>query len=192
MRCDVSIESEVVGVFRRVVHDLGPIRTFVNNAGTLHRAARFDEIELERLQEVVAVNLVGAFVAAREAVRHMSTRHGGAGGSIVNVSSAAAYLGSPNEYVDYAATKGAVDTMTIGLAREVATEGIRVNAVRPGLIHTDIHELSGIERRVDRLAPTVPMRRGGTAAEVAEVILWLASDAASYVTGALVDCTGGR
>jgi NAD(P)-dependent dehydrogenase (short-subunit alcohol dehydrogenase family) len=192
IRCDVSVESDVIEAFEQTVRALGSIRTFVNNAGTLHRAARLDEFEIDRLQEIVAVNVVGAFVAAREAVRHMSTRHGGNGGAIVNVSSAASYLGSPNEYVDYAATKGAVDTMTIGLAKEVATEGIRVNAVRPGLIYTDIHALSGIENRVDKLAPNVPMQRGGQADEVAEVILWLASDAASYVTGTLVNCSGGR
>jgi NAD(P)-dependent dehydrogenase (short-subunit alcohol dehydrogenase family) len=192
VRCDVSNESDVIEAFERSVGELGPLRVFVNNAGTLHRAARLDEIELERLREVVAVNFVGAFVAARQAIRHMSTRHGGLGGAIVNVSSAASYLGSPNEFVDYAATKGAIDTMTIGLAKEVATESVRVNAVRPGLIHTAIHELSGIEHRVDRLAANVPMQRGGRADEVAEVILWLASDAASYVTGTLIDCTGGR
>ncbi|HEY5662741.1 MAG TPA: SDR family oxidoreductase [Ilumatobacter sp.] len=192
VRADMAVEHDVIALFDRTVRELGPIAVFVNNAGTLHRAARLDEFDLERLQEVVAVNVVGAIVAAREAVRRMSTRHGGQGGSIVNVSSAASYLGSPNEYVDYAATKGAIDSMTIGLAKEVATEGLRVNAVRPGLIYTDIHERSGIERRVDRLAPNVPMRRGGQAGEVAEVILWLASDAASYVTGTLVNCSGGR
>jgi len=192
IRCDVSIESDVVEAFDRGVAELGPISVFVNNAGTLHRAARLDQFDLERLREIVAVNFVGAFIAARQAVRHMSTLHGGLGGSIVNVSSAASYLGSPNEFIDYAATKGAVDTMTIGLAKEVATEGIRVNAVRPGLIYSDIHDLSGIERRVEKLAPSVPMRRGGQAEEVAEVIMWLASDAASYVTGALINCSGGR
>lgn len=190
--CDVAVETDVIAAFERTVGELGPIRSFVNNAGTLHRAARLDEMEIGRLEEIVAVNVVGALVAARQAVRHMSTRHGGAGGAIVNVSSAASYLGSPNEFIDYAATKGAIDTMTIGLAKEVATEGIRVNAVRPGLIHTDIHALSGIEGRVDQLSPNVPMQRGGEAGEVAEVILWLASDAAGYVTGALVNCSGGR
>ena len=189
---DVAVEADVVEGFRRTTDELGSIRAFVNNAGTLHRAARLDEFDVERLREVVAVNVVGAFVAAREAVRHMSTRHGGAGGAIVNVSSAASYLGSPNEYIDYAATKGAIDTMTIGLSKEVATEGIRVNAVRPGLIYTDIHGLSGIEDRVDKLAPNVPMQRGGRADEVAEAIVWLASEAASYITGTLVNCSGGR
>ena len=192
VRADVAAESDVVALFETVVAEFGRIDIVVNNAGVLHRAARLDEFEIERLQEVVAVNVVGAIVVAREAVRRMSTRHGGPGGAIVNVSSAASYLGSPNEFIDYAATKGAVDSMTIGLAKEVATEGIRVNAVRPGLIHTDIHALSGIEDRVGKLAPNVPMQRGGTADEVAEVIMWLASDAASYVTGTLVNCSGGR
>lgn len=192
VRCDVAIESEIEGLFELATERLGPIRVFVNNAGILHRAARLDEMELDRLESVVAVNVVGAMLAAREAVRRMSTAHGGSGGAIVNVSSAASYLGSPNEFIDYAATKGAIDTMTIGLAKEVAGEGIRVNAVRPGLIHTDIHERSGIERRVDTLAVHVPMQRGGHADEVAETILWLASDAASYVTGTLVNCSGGR
>lgn len=192
VRADVAREEDVVRLFERATVELRPIASFVNNAGTLHRAARLDEMELDRLRDVVAVNVVGAFVAAREAVRRMSTRHGGTGGSIVNVSSAASYLGSPNEYIDYAATKGALDTMTIGLAKEVATEGIRVNAVRPGLIYTDIHDLSGIENRVDVLAPNVPMQRGGRPDEVAEAILWLASDAASYVTGTFVNCSGGR
>lgn len=192
IRCDVAIEAEVIAAFDRVTDRFGALDAVVVNAGTLHRAARVDEFEIERLQEVVAVNVVGAIVTAREAVRRMSTRHGGRGGSIVTVSSAASYLGSPNEYVDYAATKGAVDTLTIGLAKEVATEGIRVNAVRPGLIYTAIHDRSGIEGRVDRLAQGVPMQRGGQVDEVAETILWLASDAASYVTGTLVNCSGGR
>ena len=192
VRCDVAVESDVVGFFDETVEAVGTPDVFVNNAGTLHRAARLEDMEIDRLREVVAVNVVGAFVAAREAVRRMSTQRGGRGGAIVNVSSAAAYLGSPNEYVDYAATKGALDTMTIGLAQELAADGIRVNAVRPGLIHTEIHQRSGIENRVDRLSVNVPMQRGGTADEVAETILWLASGAASYVTGALVNCSGGR
>lgn len=192
LRADVAVESEVVTAFRTTVDQLGPLATFVNNAGTLHTASRLDEFSIERINEVVAVNIVGAFIAAREAVRHLSTRHGGQGGSIVNVSSAASYLGSPNEFIDYAATKGAIDTMTIGLAKEVATEGIRVNAVRPGLIRTDIHDLSGVEDRVGKLVSGVPMQRAGEADEVAEVILWLASSAASYLTGTLVNCSGGR
>ncbi|HSJ91881.1 MAG TPA: SDR family oxidoreductase [Ilumatobacter sp.] len=192
VRADVAEESEVVAFFDAAVDEFGRIDVVVNNAGILHRAARLDEFTVQRLQEVVAVNVVGAIIVAREAVRRMSTRHGGFGGAIVNVSSAASYLGSPNEFIDYAATKGAVDSMTIGLAKEVAAEGIRVNAVRPGLILTDIHESSGIEDRVGKLAPNVPMQRGGTAVEVAETILWLASDAASYITGTLVNCSGGR
>jgi len=189
---DVAVESDVIGLFDACLATLGSVDVFVNNAGTLHRAARLDEFDIERLRDVVAVNVVGAIVAAREAVRRMSTRHGGNGGSIVNVSSAAAYLGSPNEYIDYAATKGAIDSMTIGLSKEVASEGIRVNAVRPGLIYTDIHAKSGIVDRVGKLAPGTPMQRGGQPDEVAEAILWLASDAASYVTGAFVNTTGGR
>jgi NAD(P)-dependent dehydrogenase (short-subunit alcohol dehydrogenase family) len=191
-QCDVSVEADVVELFERTTVELGSIGAFVNNAGMLHRAGRLDEFDIGRLQEVVAVNVVGAIVAAREAVRRMSTRHGGRGGAIVNVSSAAAYLGSPGEFIDYAASKGAIDTMTIGLAKEVATEGIRVNAVRPGLILTEIHRLAGDPDRVGRLASTVPMQRGGTPDEVAETILWLASDAAGYVTGTLVNCSGGR
>lgn len=192
IRADVGREDDVIDLFGRCREALGAPTVVVNNAGILHRAARLDEMDVGRLTEVMAVNVIGAMLVAREAVRTMSTRHGGAGGAIVNVSSAASYLGSPNEFIDYAATKGALDTVTIGLAKEVAEEGIRVNAVRPGLIHTDIHASSGIVDRVDRLAPNVPMRRGGTAEEVAEVILWLGSDAASYVTGALVNCSGGR
>ena len=192
IRTDVAAEAEVVSFFDEAVGRLGGLDVFVNNAGTLHRAARLDEFEIDRLEEVFAINVIGAFVAAREAVRRMSTRHGGSGGTIVNVSSAAAYLGSPNEFIDYAATKGAIDTMTIGLAKEVAREGIRVNAVRPGLIHTDIHDLSGIDDRVGKLQDNIPMGRGGTADEVAETILWLAAGASSYITGALLDCSGGR
>lgn len=192
IRCDVAIEDDVVALFDETERQIGVPRVFVNNAGILHRTSRLDGMEIERLREVVAVNVVGALVGAREAVRRMSTRHGGAGGAIVNVSSAASYLGSPDEFIDYAATKGAIDTMTIGLAKEVATEGIRVNAVRPGLIETDIHASAGVPDRVERLAGNVPMQRGGTADEVAEAIIWLASDAAGYVTGTFVNCAGGR
>ncbi len=191
-RCDVAIESEVVAFFDETTERLGVPKVFVNNAGILHQMSRLDGMDIERLREVVAVNVVGALVGAREAVRRMSTRHGGVGGAIVNVSSAASYLGSPDEFIDYAATKGAMDTMTIGLAKEVAMEGIRVNGVRPGLIETEIHASSGMPDRVERLAGDVPMRRGGSAGEVAEAILWLASDAASYVTGTFVNCAGGR
>ncbi len=189
---DMSVEDDVLALFAVSAETLGPPRVVVNNAGVLHRQARLDTFTAERLHEVVAVNVIGAILVAREAVRAMSTGRGGVGGSIVNVSSAASYLGSPNEFIDYAATKGAMDTMTIGLAKEVATEGVRVNAVRPGLIRTEIHADSGEASRVERLAPQVPMQRGGGADEVAEAILWLASEQASYVTGALLDVTGGR
>jgi NAD(P)-dependent dehydrogenase (short-subunit alcohol dehydrogenase family) len=192
VRADVAVEADVVALFEAAEREFGRLDVLVNNAGILHRASPLADIGVDRLREVLAVNVIGAFVAAREAVRRMSTRRGGSGGSIVNVSSAASYLGSPNEFVDYAATKGALDTMTVGLAKEVAREGIRVNAVRPGLIRTDIHELSGIEDRIGTLQGNVPMGRGGTPDEVAEAILWLAGDAASYVTGTFVDCSGGR
>lgn len=192
VRSDVAVERDVVMLFDRTIEEFGRVDVLVNNAGILHRAAPLAEFEVDRLEEVVRVNVLGAFVAAREAVRRMSTRLGGAGGAIVNVSSAASYLGSPNEFIDYAATKGALDTMTIGLAKEVASEGIRVNGVRPGLIETDIHASSGIDDRIARHAPNVPMQRGGHPDEVAEAICWLASDAASYVTGTFVDVSGGR
>lgn len=192
VRADVGVEADVVELFDRAVDEFGHVDVLVNNAGILHRAAPLATFEIERLEEVVRVNVIGAFVAAREAVRRMSTRLGGVGGSIVNVSSAASYLGSPNEFIDYAATKGALDTMTIGLAKEVASEGIRVNGVRPGLIETDIHASSGIVDRIARHVPNVPMQRGGHPTEVAEAICWLASDAASYVTGTFVDVSGGR
>lgn len=192
VRADVAEEEQVVTMFDAVERELGPVGVLVNNAGILHRQARFDEMELDRWREVVDVNVIGAFVCAREAVRRMSIRHGGDGGTIVNVSSAAARLGSPTEYVDYAATKGAIDTLTIGLGKEVAAEGIRVNAVRPGVIHTEIHASGGEPGRVERVAPTVPLGRGGTAEEVARAIMWLASDDASYVTATVLDVTGGR
>ena len=192
VQADVSDDRQVIDLFEETEAELGPLTVLVNNAGILHPAARLDTFSVERLREVVDVNIIGAFLCAREAVRRMSTEHGGGGGSIVNVSSAASYLGSPNEFIDYAATKGAMDTMTIGLAREVAAEGIRVNAVRPGLIDTEIHASAGIPDRVERLAGNIPMQRGGTAEEVASLILYLASDAASYVTGTLVNVSGGR
>ncbi len=192
VKADVSDEREVVDLFEETEAELGPLTVLVNNAGILHTRSRLDEFSVERLREVVDVNIIGAFLCAREAVRRMSTRHGGEGGAIVNVSSAASYLGSANEFIDYAATKGAMDTMTIGLAVEVAGEGIRVNAVRPGLIDTEIHASSGVPDRVAQLAHNVPMQRGGTAEEVASLILYLASDAAGYVTGSLVNVSGGR
>jgi NAD(P)-dependent dehydrogenase (short-subunit alcohol dehydrogenase family) len=171
---------------------LGPVRALVNNAGIVDGRARVDEMTAQRLQRMFTVNAVGPFLCAGEAVRRMSTRHGGAGGSIVNVSSAASRLGSPGQYVDYAASKGAIDTMTVGLAREVAQEGIRVNAVRPGLIATGIHASGGEPDRVQRLEHEIPMRRGGRPEEVAATIAWLCSTEASYVTGALLDVSGGR
>lgn len=192
VQADISDEAQVIDLFEETEAELGPLTVLVNNAGILHSAARLDTYSAERLREVVDVNVIGAFLCAREAVRRLSTEHGGAGGAIVNVSSAASYLGSANEFIDYAATKGAMDTMTIGLAKEVATEGIRVNAVRPGLIETEIHASAGIPDRVERLAGNVPMQRGGSAEEVASLILYLASDEASYVTGALVNVSGGR
>jgi len=191
-QADVSSETDVVRLFKAVDDTCGRVTALVNNAGMLEAQMRVDEMDSGRLTRVFAANVVGTMICCREAVRRMSTRHGGTGGVIVNLSSAAARLGSPGEYVDYAAAKAAVDTLTLGLAREVGDEGVRVNAVRPGLIHTEIHASGGEPNRIARLASTVPMKRGGTAEEVASSILWLVSDEASYVTGAIVDVTGGR
>ncbi len=189
---DVASESDVLRLFEVADRRFGRLTALVNNAGILEHHMRVDQMSLGRLQRVMATNVVGAILCAREAVKRMSTRHGGVGGAIVNVSSMAAKLGSPNEYVDYAASKGAVDAMTIGLAKEVAAEGIRVNAVRPGVIYTDIHASGGEPDRVDRIKSAVPMQRGGTADEVARAILWLLSDEASYSTGTFIDVSGGR
>jgi NAD(P)-dependent dehydrogenase (short-subunit alcohol dehydrogenase family) len=189
---DVAVVGAVRRLFDTTVDELGPPTVVVNNAGILHPQARLDAFTYERLRAVFDVNVIGAFLCAREAVLRMSTRHGGAGGAIVNVSSAASYLGSPDEFIDYAASKGAIDTLTIGLAKEVGGEGIRVNAVRPGLIDTEIHASSGEPGRAERLAANVPMHRVGMADEVAATILWLASTEASYVNGAIVNCSGGR
>ncbi len=189
---DMSSEEDVVNLFKTSDAELGVLKVLVNNAGVIDVQSRVEDYTLERLQRMFATNITGVFLCAREAVRRMSTKRGGAGGAIVNVSSAAARLGGPNEYVDYAASKGAMDSMTIGLSKEVATEGIRVNAVRPGLIYTDIHASGGEPGRVDRLKEGVPMQRGGEPEEVARVILWLASDDSSYTTGSLVECSGGR
>jgi NAD(P)-dependent dehydrogenase (short-subunit alcohol dehydrogenase family) len=192
VQADVSIESDVVRLFDSCEQELGRPRALVNNAGVLEAQMRFEHMPVDRWQRVLATNVIGSFLCAREAVRRMSTRHGGSGGAIVNLSSGAARLGSPGEYVDYAASKGAIDTMTVGLAKEVAADGIRVNAVRAGLIYTQMHDSGGEPGRVDRLKETVPMRRGGTPEEVAEAVLWLLSDAASYVTGSIIDVSGGR
>lgn len=192
VQVDVSVATEVAALFARVDDDLGAIGALINNAGIVARKSRVDEMSAERLERMMAVNVIGAFLCAGEAVRRMSTAHGGAGGVIVNVSSAASRLGSAGEYVDYAASKGAIDTMTLGLAREVAAEGIRVNAVRPGIIDTDIHARGGQPDRVDRVGPLVPMQRAGRPTEVADTIAWLCSASASYVTGALIDVSGGR
>jgi NAD(P)-dependent dehydrogenase (short-subunit alcohol dehydrogenase family) len=192
VQADVAVETDVISMFDAVERDLGPVGVLVNNAGILHQQMRFEDMSLDRWRALFDVNVLGAFLCAREAVRRMSTRHGGAGGAIVNVSSASSYLGSPGEHVDYAASKAALDTMTIGLGKEVAADGIRVNAVRPGIIRTDIHASGGEPGRVDRVAPSVPMLRGGEPIEVARTIMWLASDEASYITGTVVNCTGGR
>jgi NAD(P)-dependent dehydrogenase (short-subunit alcohol dehydrogenase family) len=189
---DSADEGAVISLFAVVDRQLGPVDALVNNAGIVGRSCRVEEITADDVSRVFAVNVTGCFTAAREAVKRMSTRHGGRGGAIVNISSAAARLGSPGEFVHYAASKGAIDTFTTGLAREVADEGIRVNAVRPGMIDTEIHASSGTPERVARIIPTVPMKRIGTPEEVAQTILWLLSDQASYVTGAIVDVAGGR
>jgi NAD(P)-dependent dehydrogenase (short-subunit alcohol dehydrogenase family) len=189
---DVAREADVVHVFDEAEARLGPATALVNNAGILERQTRLDDMEAARFERVFATNITGAFLCAREAVRRMSTRHGGAGGAIVNVSSMASRLGSPGEYVDYAASKGAIDSLTIGLAKEVAGEGIRVNAVRPGVIYTEIHASGGEPGRVERVKAAVPMQRGGRPDEVARAILWLLSDEASYSTGTFIDVSGGR
>lgn len=189
---DVAVEADVNRLFQTCDEAFGPVSALVNNAGVVDIKARVDEMSAARLQRMFAVNVFGTMLCAREAVRRMSTTHGGAGGAIVNVSSAASRIGSPGEYVDYAAAKGAVDVFTIGLAKEVATEGIRVNAVRPGIVHTEIHASGGQPDRIDRIAPFVPMQRGGQPEEIAHAVLWLLSDEASYTTGALLDVAGGR
>ncbi|HXS54103.1 MAG TPA: SDR family oxidoreductase [Usitatibacter sp.] len=189
---DVAREADVLRLFEACESELGPLAALVNNAGVLERHMRVDEMSVERLERVFATNIVGSFLCAREAVRRMSTRRGGKGGGIVNVSSVAASLGSPHEYVDYAASKGAIDTFTVGLAREVAAEGIRVNAVRPGVIYTEIHASGGEPGRVDRVKAGVPMQRGGEPEEVARAILWLLSEESTYCTGAILDVSGGR
>lgn len=191
-RADVAEPAEVMDLFHAVAARFGRLDGFVNNAGIVDQTARLDEMSNERLERMFRVNTLGAVVAAREAVRRLSTRHGGQGGAIVNISSMAAVLGSPSQYVDYAASKGAIDTLTVGLAREVAGEGVRVNAIRPGIIDTEIHASGGLPDRARDLAPTIPMQRPGTAEEVAESVLFLLSPQASYITGAVLNVSGGR
>ncbi|UUQ64616.1 SDR family oxidoreductase [Pseudomonas fuscovaginae UPB0736] len=192
VRADVSDEDEVIQLFQRVDAELGRVTALVNNAGTVGHTSRVDEMSEFRMLQTLKTNVLGPMLCAKHAVLRMSPRHGGQGGSIVNVSSAAARLGSANEYVDYAASKGALDTFTLGLSKELASEGIRVNAVRPGFIHTEFHALSGDPDRVSKLEPGIPMGRGGRAEEVAEGIIWLLSDKASYTTGTFLDLAGGR
>lgn len=189
---DISKEAEVERLFSRIDAELGRITALVNNAGILERQARLEEMDAARIERVFATNVAGSFICTREAIRRMARSRGGSGGAIVNVSSMAARLGSPNEYIDYAASKGALETMTIGLAREIAHEGIRVNAVRPGLIDTEMHASGGEPGRIERLKSSVPLQRGGTAEEVARAILWLLSDEASYTTGSFIDVSGGK
>ena len=192
IQADVGDEAQVKHLFAQVDAQLGRLSGFVNNAGVLDVAARVDELQWARLERMMRINVIGAIFCAREAVLRMSTKHGGQGGAIVNLSSVAARMGAPGQYVDYAASKGAIDTFNLGLSKEVAAEGIRVNAVRPGIIDTDIHASGGIPDRAQQMAPMVPMLRPGSADEVAQAIVWLLSDAASYVSGANVDVTGGR
>ena len=189
---DVALEQDVVRLFETVDRELGRVTALVNNAGILERQTRLEGIDAARLNRIFATNVTGTFLCSREAVRRMSTKHGGEGGGIVNVSSRASQIGSPGEYLDYAASKGAVDSLTVGLAKEVAEEGIRVNAVRPGFIYTDMHASGGEPNRVDRVKEFAPMKRGGKTGEVASAILWLLSEEASYTTGAFIDVSGGR
>lgn len=189
---DVASETDVIRLFNVVDDQLGIVTALVNNAGILEQQMRVETMDAARLNRIFVTNITSAFLCAREAVKRMSTHHGGRGGAIVNVSSGASRLGSPGEYVDYAASKGAIDTLTIGLSKEVAGEGIRVNAVRPGFIYTDIHASGGEPDRVERVKEFIPMKRGGQAIEVANAILWLLSDDASYTTGSFIDTTGGK
>lgn len=191
VKCDVGVEADILHLFKKA-DSFGRLGALVNNAGVVDKTARVDEMSAARLMHMMNINVVGSILCAREAVKRMSTNHGGAGGVIVNISSVAATLGSPGLYVDYAASKGAIDTFTVGLAREVASEGIRVNAIRPGLIDTDIHASGGEPDRAHRLAHMVPMKRVGTADEIANAVIWLMSDEASYVTGTIFDVSGGR
>jgi NAD(P)-dependent dehydrogenase (short-subunit alcohol dehydrogenase family) len=191
-QANVGVESEVMAMYAAIDREFGRLDALVNNAGILEQQSDVADMSRERWQRILDINVIGSFLCAREAIRRMSTLHGGQGGAIVNLSSRAADLGAAHEYVDYAASKGAIDAMTIGLAKEVGDQGIRVNAVKPGLIYTDIHAGSGEAGRVDRLKTGVPMQRGGLPVEVAESILWLLSDASSYTTGSFIDVSGGR
>lgn len=192
VQADVADEAQILTMFEKVDAKLGRLSALVNNAGVVDQTERVDGMSVERLKRMFDINVIGSFVCAREAVKRMSTRYGGEGGGIVNVSSAASRLGSPGQYVDYAAAKGAIDVFTIGLAKEVAAEGIRVNAVRPGIIDTEIHASGGLPNRVRDVTPQVPMQRAGTAEEVAESIVWLLSEKSGYTSGALLDIAGGR
>ena len=192
VQADVADETQVLHMFEAIDREFGRLDVLVNNAGMLEQQMRLEQMDAARWTRVLGANVIGSFLCAREAIKRMSTRHGGRGGAIVNLSSVAARLGAPGEYIDYAAAKGAIDSMTLGLAKEVASEGIRVNAVRTGVIHTDIHAAGGEPDRVERVKASVPMGRGGQAEEIAEAILWLASEQASYTSGALLDVAGGR
>jgi NAD(P)-dependent dehydrogenase (short-subunit alcohol dehydrogenase family) len=191
VKCDVGVEADILALFR-AADGFGPLGALVNNAGVVDVSARVEDMSAERIARIMAINVTGSFLCAREAVKRMSTRHGGQGGVIINLSSVAARLGSANTYVDYAASKGAIDTFTVGLAHEVANEGIRVAAIRPGLIDTEIHASGGEPDRAHRLSKMVPMQRVGTADEIANAVVWLMSDEASYVTGSILDVSGGR
>ncbi|CAO97841.1 SDR family oxidoreductase [Erwinia tasmaniensis] len=192
IQADISNEDEVVAMFASIDRQPGRLTALVNNAGILFQQATLEQLSAARINQVFATNVTGSFICCREAVKRMARRHGGSGGAIVNVSSAAARLGAPGEYVDYAASKGAMDTLTKGLALEVAAQGIRVNGVRPGFIYTEMHADGGEPQRVDRVAPAIPMQRGGQPSEIAHAIAWLLSDSASYITGSIVDAAGGR
>ncbi len=192
IQADVSKEADILNMFTEVDEKLGPLTALVNNAAILERQMRFENMDIGRWQRVFSVNVFGSFLCSREAIKRMSTDNGGSGGAIVNISSAASRFGSPDEYIDYASSKGAIDTMTVGLAKEVAQQGIRVNAVRPGTIYTDMHATGGEPNRVERVKLTTPMQRGGYPEEIASAVLWLLSDQASFTTGAIVDVTGGK
>ena len=192
VQADVANEAQVLSMFEKVRANLGPLQGLVNNAGVVDVSAKLDQMSMDRWRRMFDINVLGSMLCAREAIRQMSTLHGGKGGSIVNLSSAAARLGGPGQYVDYAAAKGAIDSFTLGLSKEVAAEGIRVNAIRPGLIDTDIHASGGVPNRVKELEHLVPAKRGGSAMEVAHAIVWLLSDEASYTTMSLIDVSGGR